>query len=61
MSLSNEEKKDIITYRIEKSYKAFEQAKMNIGIKCWDVVASRLYYAAYYAVSTLFYEIKTKR
>ncbi|MBQ7985360.1 MAG: HEPN domain-containing protein [Bacteroidales bacterium] len=53
MSLSNEERKDIVIYRTEKSYKAFEQARLNAGIKCWEVVASRLYYSAYYAVSAL--------
>ena len=53
MSLAEENRKDIVAYRTERAYTALEQAKMNLQMKCLEVTANRLYYAAYYAVSAL--------
>ncbi len=53
MSLNYEERSAIVTYRIEKAERALEQAKLNIPLKSWEVIANRIYYAAYYAVSAL--------
>lgn len=53
MSLNEEERKAIVTYRLEKSYKSLQQAKGVVDKGYWEVVANRLYYAAYYAVSAL--------
>lgn len=53
MSLNTEDRRNIVIYRLEKSLAAYEDATLNIGIKRWNVVANRLYYAAYYAVSSL--------
>ena len=53
MSLKEENRRDIVLYRIERAYTALEQAKLNLKINCLDVTANRLYYAAYYAVSAL--------
>ena len=53
MSLDFEERKAIVTYRIEKAARTMEQAKSNIPMKYWELVANRMYYAAYYAVSAL--------
>ncbi len=53
MSLADENRKDIVSYRIERAYTALEQAKLNYELNCLEVTANRLYYAAYYVVSAL--------
>ena len=53
MGLAEENRKDVVAYRIERAYNALDQAKKNLEIKCLEVTANRLYYAAYYAVSAL--------
>ena len=53
MSLTDEEKKLVVTYRIEKSKKTLDDAKKVLDLSMWVTGANRLYYAAYYAVSAL--------
>lgn len=53
MSLTAEERHDVVEYRLEKAGKTLEEAKANIAFKYWSLIANRLYYAAYYAVSAL--------
>jgi uncharacterized protein (UPF0332 family) len=53
MSLTEEEKKQIVYYRLEKSKKTLEDAQKVIELEMWVTAANRLYYAAYYAVSAL--------
>ncbi len=53
MSLSVEERKAVVEFRIEKALRAYEQAKGVVGLKYWETIANRLYYAAYNAVSAL--------
>ena len=53
MGLDEQSRKDVVQYRIERAYIALEQAKKNLQMKCLEVTANRLYYAAYYAVSAL--------
>ena len=53
MSLNDEERKAVVTYRIEKAARTMEQANNIIPLKYWELVANRMYYAAYYAVSAL--------
>lgn len=53
MSLSAEERRAIVEFRIEKALRAYEQANGVIGLKYWETIANRLYYAAYNAVSAL--------
>lgn len=53
MSLNQEEREVIVTYRLEKAARAMEQAKCNLPMQFWEVIANRMYYAAYYAVSAL--------
>ncbi len=62
MGLSDENRREVVNYRIERAYIALDQAKKNLQIKCLEVTANRLYYAAYYAASALLiaYEIRTK-
>ena len=53
MSLNQEEREAIVTYRLEKAVKTLEQAKCNLPLQFWSLIANRMYYAAYYAVSAL--------
>lgn len=53
MSLSEEERYALVSYRVEKAHATFEQAKANVANGYWDLIANRLYYAAYYATSAL--------
>lgn len=62
MGLTEDNRRDVVMYRIERAYIALDQAKKNLQINCLEVTANRLYYAAYYAASALLiaYEIRTK-
>lgn len=53
MSSNEEEKQQVIAYRLEKAKKTLEDAKKVIELELWATAANRLYYAAYYAVSSL--------
>lgn len=53
MSLNQEERAAIVTYRLEKANRSLNQAKANLPLHTWEVIANRIYYAAYYAVSAL--------
>ena len=53
MSLNEENRMNVVLYRIERAYTALYQAKKNLEINCLEVTANRLYYAVYYAVSAL--------
>jgi len=37
MSLKEENRRDVVLYRIERAYTAFEQAKLNLEFKCLEV------------------------
>lgn len=51
--LSIEEKKAVITYRIEKAYKNLEEAKACAKLGYWNLAGNRLYYAVYHMASAL--------
>lgn len=53
MSLSDDERKALVEYRLEKAYRTYKQAVDSVQLGYWDMTANRLYYAAYYAVSAL--------
>lgn len=53
MGLTDENRKDIVAYRIERAFVALEQAKGNLEMGYLEITANRLYYAAYYAASAL--------
>ena len=53
MSLSDEERKALVLYRIEKARNTFNQTQTIVPMGYWNMIANRLYYAAYYAVSAL--------
>lgn len=49
MPLTEEERKAIVVYRLEKADNAFVEAKDCATMGHWNLSANRLYYAAYYA------------
>lgn len=53
MGLTTEEKQAIISYRMEKSRKTMVEAVDNATLGHWSLVANRLYYSAFHAVSAL--------
>ena len=53
MSLTKEERAAVVEFRLEKAHRAYEQAAGIVGLKYWETIANRLYYAAYNAVSAL--------
>jgi len=53
MSLNDEERKQVVDYRIDKSLRTLDDAKKVIDMQMWTTGANRLYYAVYYAVSAL--------
>lgn len=52
-ALSEEDRKEIVKYRLEKSERAYKEAVGSINNGYVETAANRLYYAAYYAVSAL--------
>ncbi|MBQ0073823.1 MAG: HEPN domain-containing protein [Prevotella sp.] len=53
MSLTSEERQIMVNLEYEKAMRFFQQAEKNAEIQEWDVVANRLYYALFHAVSAL--------
>ena len=53
MSLSEEERRAIVQYRIEKAKASLVDAVDVSSIKKWSLAANRLYYALYYAATAL--------
>ncbi len=61
--LSEEDRREIVKYRLEKANRTYKEAVGAIGNGFCETAANRLYYAAYYAVSALLisykYEVST--
>lgn len=53
MSLSGEEKKALVDYRLEKAFATLDEAKKIFDIHLYNLTANRLYYAVYYAATAL--------
>lgn len=53
MGLTDLERKTMVEYKLSKANRTLEQAKGNVSLMFWEVIANRLYYAAYYVVSAL--------
>ena len=49
---------DYIKYRLERSWKTFEDAKHLASIKSWNSAINRLYYSCFYSVLALFSQHK---
>ena len=52
--LNDEDRREIVKYRLEKSLRTYNEAVGSIANGYVETAANRLYYAAYYAVSALF-------
>lgn len=55
MPLTDEERKAIVVYRLEKAENALVEAKDCASMGHWNLAANRLYYSAYYASSALLF------
>jgi uncharacterized protein (UPF0332 family) len=53
MTLRKEDRNALVTLRLEKAKEALIEAKGNIELGHWRVVANRLYYTCFYAASAL--------
>lgn len=53
MSLSDDDRKALVDYRIEKARAAFDEAQKVATMSLWNLAANRLYYALYHAASAL--------
>lgn len=53
MGLNNEERYNLVKYKIEKAFLTLEEAKATANLKFWNATANRLYYSAYNATSAL--------
>lgn len=53
MPLTDDERKAVVAYRLEKASSTLVEAKDCASMEHWTLAANRLYYAAYYASSAL--------
>lgn len=53
MSLSNEERELIVRMQLEKSDRFVSEAMSIANLGMWDVVANRIYYAAFHAIAAM--------
>ena len=51
--LDNQQRRDIIRYRIEKAYKNMEEASAVAKLGYWNLTGNRLYYAVFHMASAL--------
>ena len=56
--LNDEDRREIVKYRLEKSIRTYNEAVGSIANGYVETAANRLYYAAYYAVSALLVSFK---
>jgi uncharacterized protein (UPF0332 family) len=53
MSLTDDEREAIVSFRLQKGMETLEEAKGIATLGYWNAVANRLYYACYYVTSAL--------
>ena len=51
--LKEEERHDLVNYRIEKAYKVLQEARDNAELKHWNLTGNRLYYAVFHMCQAL--------
>ena len=51
--LDSLQRKDLVSYRIEKAYKSLEEAKGVARLKYWNLTGNRLYYTAFHMATAL--------
>lgn len=60
--LTDQERKDVVIYRIENAQRTLDEVKELLKLQYYNTAANRLYYAAFYAACALLvaYKINTK-
>ena len=53
MGLKDSERRDLVKYRLEKSYSTFAEVQVQLDNKFYRTAANRLYYACFYAAAAL--------
>ena len=53
MSLKEEERKIVVALELEKADKTLRQMEVQVKAQLWEMVANRLYYALFHAVSAM--------
>ena len=53
MTLQQEDRKVLVTIRLQRAKETISEAKGNMQLGYWRIAANRLYYACYYAVNVL--------
>ncbi len=53
MTLSNEERLALVTYRIQRAHEAWAETKTIIENKLWYAATNRMYYSCFYMTSAL--------
>ncbi|MDR2145268.1 MAG: HEPN domain-containing protein [Tannerella sp.] len=53
MTLSIDERKAVVAYRLQKAQNAINEARETAKLGYWHTAANRLYYACFYAVTAL--------
>ena len=63
MSLSDEDRKTMVSLELDKAERFMQQAEMVRNLQQWDLAANRFYYACFHAVQALFihYGLASKR
>ncbi len=56
--MDDNDRKDIVIYRITRAKETLEEVKLHIENKLWNTAINRLYYACYYAVIALLIDNK---
>ena len=51
--LRQEERNDLVKYRIERAYKVLQEARDNARLGHWNLTANRLYYAVFHMCQAL--------
>ncbi len=51
--LSDEERQDLVNYRIEKAYRVLQEAHDNALLRHWNLTGNRLYYAVFHMCQAL--------
>jgi uncharacterized protein (UPF0332 family) len=51
--LNDDDRKELVFYRIEKSYKVLDEARDNAKLGHWNLTANRLYYSVFHMCQAL--------
>ena len=51
--LDSQQRRDVVSYRIEKSHKSLEEAKAIAKLEYWNLTGNRLYYSVFHMASAL--------